>query len=209
MNVVQLHPVESQSPVGPEGLEALSKIVAEIKESGHLYQATFNELYEVGVIQNRWIPQLRTRLLVIAEQAEKFLRKHRCGISGPYDGLDEMGGAYYLIDLLHRPPMWPYRVLVTMPKEEFGPAERKYAAWLESRGKTYRIDPLLEHGLVEVSVKDRSTGKSFVRVHGGTMLTNRQSGDLLYGPKQELDPEFIERSWRREACATSTATPAT
>lgn len=201
--------VEEPGAVGLAAIEALTKIVAGIKESGHLYMATFNELYDLGIIENRWIPQLRTRLLVIVEEAESFLEKHGCGIAGPHPGEDDMGGSYYMIDLLHRPPKWPYSVMVSMPEGELVQAEREYSAWLDARGATFSIYSIPEIGFVRVRVKDRNTAKAFVKAHGGAILTDRQIGDLLYGGEKPLiDASFIERSRRREACATSTATPA-
>lgn len=209
MNSIQPSPPERRSAVAPEALETLAQIVAEVHASCHLYQATFNELYDLGLIENRWIPQLRTRLLVIVEEAESLLARHGCGISGPYDGLDEMGGAYYFIDLLRRPPKWPYSVMVSMPTDDLAQAEQDYSAWLDARGATFSIYGLPEIGFVRARLKDRNTARAFIRAHGGAILTDRKIGDLLYGGDEpQIDASFIERSRRREACATSTATPA-
>lgn len=206
----QPNPIEKPGAVGSEAIEALTKIVAGIKESGHLYMATFNELYELGIIENRWVPRWRAHFLVTAEEAKRFLTKHGCGIAGPHPGEDGMGGAYYLIDLLRRPPLWPYSVMVSMASSELAQAEREYSAWLDARGATFSIYSIPEIGCVRARLKDRNTAKAFVKAHGGAILTGRQIGDLLYGGvKPRIDASFIERSRRREACATSTATPAT
>lgn len=210
MSNSQPSPVEKPGAVGSEAIEALTKIVAGIKESGHLYMATFNELYDLGIIENRWVPRWRSRFLVIAEDATRFLANHGCGIAGPHPGEDDMGGSYYLIDLLHRPPLWPYSVMVSMTSGEIARAEREYSAWLDARGATFSIYSIPEINCVRARVKDRNTAKAFVKAHGGAILTARQIGDLLYGGEKPLiDANFIERSWRREACAISTATPAT
>ncbi|MGE7469215.1 hypothetical protein ACQKLX_07235 [Bosea sp. NPDC003192] len=201
---------EKRNAVGSEAIDALTKIVAGIKGSGHLYMATFNELHGLGIIENQWIPQLQTRLLVIVDEAESFLAEHGCGIAGPHPGEDDMGGSYYMIDLLRRPPKWPYSVMVSMASGELAQAERGYSAWLDARGATFSIYSIPEIGCIRARLKDRNTAKDFVKAHGGSILTDRQIGDLLYGGEKPLiDASFIERSRRREACATSTATPAT
>ncbi|RXT46090.1 hypothetical protein B6S44_24920 [Bosea sp. Tri-44] len=183
----------------------MAKIVAGIKESGHLYQATFNELHGLGVIQNRWIPQLKTRHLVIVEEAERLLAQQGCGISGPYDGLDEMGGAYYFIDTWDR----PFHVLVSMPKVELADAAAQAAKWLGKGGRGVEIDCFKKAGFLWAEMKDPETAEAFIQQFGGALLNPYDADELMMGGDEAISADFIERSKRREACATSTATPAT
>lgn len=205
MTVFQPNPIEKRGAVGSAAIEALTKITAEVKASGHLYQATFNELYDFGVIENRWIPQLKTRHLVIVEDAERLLAQQGCGISGPYDGLEEMGGAYYFIDKWDR----PFHVLVSMPKAELDDAAAQAAKWLGNGDRGAAIDYFTKSGFLWAEMKDFETADAFIQQFGGALLNPYDADELMIGGEEAITAEFVERSRRREACAISTATPAT
>lgn len=204
MSNCQPNPIESRGAVGSEAIEALTKIVAGIKESGQLYMATFHELYDLGIIENRWMPQLRTRLLVVAEGAEEFLSEHDCGIAGPHPGEDDMGGAYYLIDRWER----PFHVLVSMPKADLSDAAAVATALIRKRDKVIEIDHFATVGFLWVEMTRPTTAEEFVQQFGGVLLKAYDADELMMGREEAISAKFIERSRRREACATSTATPA-
>lgn len=205
MTATQLSQPTSRGAIGSAATEALAKIVAGIRESGQLYMATFNELYDLGIIENRWIPTLRTRLLVIVEGAEEFLSKHNCGIAGPHPGEDDMGGAYYLIDKWER----PFHVLVSMPKSDLPEAAAEAAALMGKHDRGVEVDHFSMVGFLWVQMTRPTTAEAFVRQFGGVLLKAYDADEFMISGDEAISADFIERSRRRQVCATSTATPAT
>ncbi len=192
---------ERKSDLSPSTIAALMEYIEGTKSTDAPWSIMFDKLLELDLMVEREIDGHGWKMADIHDGVRQLLGEHGCCLSGPYDG-------YYLIDMLNRPPHWPLRVLVSMPTDQLLPAEREYSAWLDARGATFRIDSLPEFGFVQASMKDRMLAEAFVAAHGGSLLTNQEVGDLLYGG-EPVKASFIRRSRRREACATSTATPAT
>jgi hypothetical protein len=191
---------KQKSDLPPSTIAALMKYIEGTKSTDAPWSIMDEKLLELDLMVEREVPGHDWKMTDVHDGVRQLLREHECCLSGPYDG-------YYLIDMRNRPPRWPYRVLVSMPAAEFLPAEREYSAWLDARSATFRIDSLPEFGFVQASMKDRTLAEAFVAAHGGSLLTNQEVGDLLYGG-EPVKASFVRRSRRREACATSTATPA-
>ncbi|PZR85260.1 MAG: hypothetical protein DI537_31120 [Stutzerimonas stutzeri] len=83
------NPIEKPGAVGSEAIEALTKIVAGIKETGEAYVITCGEMLELGLFDE--VEVMGWTMVEVSRDLKAVLDHCGCYCSGPYLGHPEVG----------------------------------------------------------------------------------------------------------------------